>query len=320
MELAKIKQRLEILWQEVERLEKESGGGSGDAYTKAETDTLLSAKADKSSTYTKTETNAEIQGAITELDVPSTSATGHVIRSIAQTDGKIAAEAEIVDTTPTLGSTKLCTSGGIYDAIQSAGGGTDLTPTDVGAKAANFPEDKMEVLQKHLPFTTTTNPPTNYSSNVWIFYGETSTTYYYINYLIYANQLDYPYYRIATINKSSRAWTQTSNTNIYHFITNANKTEVFAQNNNRLTNQNLNGLVEGIYHCTDTTNITNSPTTDAFIIEVISNTHKTTSSNIAEKQTLTTLTSTPKTYYRVSSTAQSNNWSPWYEITATPVS
>lgn len=48
MELAKIKQRLELLYQEVEKLEAEGGGGSGgDSYTKAQTDALLATKVDK---------------------------------------------------------------------------------------------------------------------------------------------------------------------------------------------------------------------------------------------------------------------------------
>ena len=158
MELAKIKQRLELLYQEVEKLEREGGGSPTDAYTKAQTDALLNTKADKSTTYTKEEVDYEIDSevgtAIAALDVSSTSETGHVIRSIGQEDGKIAAVSELVDTTPTPSSLKLCTSGGIYEAIQSAGGGTDLTPVNVGSKAATFPTEYMYVLEKHLPFTT----------------------------------------------------------------------------------------------------------------------------------------------------------------------
>lgn len=134
MELAKIKQRLELLYQEVEKLEREGGGGGGDdSYTKAQTDALLAEKADKSTTYTKTqvdnalsekanaattytkdETNAEILGAITDLDVPATSATGHYIKSIGQADGKIEAVAELLDTAPAPSSTKPITSGAVY--------------------------------------------------------------------------------------------------------------------------------------------------------------------------------------------------------------
>ena len=48
MELSKIKQRLELLWQEVQELEA-SGGTPTDCYTKAQTDALLAEKADISS-------------------------------------------------------------------------------------------------------------------------------------------------------------------------------------------------------------------------------------------------------------------------------
>lgn len=118
MELAKIKQRLELLYQEVEKLEREGGGGGGDdSYTKAQTDALLAEKADKSTTYTKTEVDGEIIGAITDLDVPATSATGHYIKSIGQADGKIEAVAELLDTAPAPSSTKPITSGAVYTAL-----------------------------------------------------------------------------------------------------------------------------------------------------------------------------------------------------------
>ena len=58
--ISQIRQRLEILYQMVDELE--GGGGSGDAYTKAQTDALLDLKADKSSTYTKTEVNTALSG------------------------------------------------------------------------------------------------------------------------------------------------------------------------------------------------------------------------------------------------------------------
>lgn len=74
---------------------------------------------DVSNYYTKTETGNEIDAAIAALDVSSTTATGHYIKSIAQEDGKIVAVAELVDTTPTVGSTKPITSGGVQSAISN---------------------------------------------------------------------------------------------------------------------------------------------------------------------------------------------------------
>lgn len=157
--LSLIRQRLELLWQEVERLEGEGGGGGGDdSYTKAQTDALLAEKADKSTTYTKTqvdnalsgkanaattytkdETNAEIQGAITDLDVPATSATGHYIKSIGQADGKIEAVAELLDTAPAPSSTKPITSGGVYTALaDKADKSTTYTKTEVDIKVGGY--------------------------------------------------------------------------------------------------------------------------------------------------------------------------------------
>lgn len=75
--------------------------------------------------YNKTETEAEIQGAITDLDVPSTSTTGHYIKSIAQTDGLIEAVAELADTTAGNGSTRLITSGAVYTGLSSKASATD---------------------------------------------------------------------------------------------------------------------------------------------------------------------------------------------------
>ena len=150
--ISQIRQRLEILYQEVDKLEAGGGGGGGTdnynnlsnkpqinsvtlsgnkslsdlgiaaastTYTKTEVDSALSGKADKSDTYTKTQTDVEIQGAITDLYVPSTTASGHYVKSIAQVDGKIAAVAETIDTIPTTGSTRPITSDAVYTALSN---------------------------------------------------------------------------------------------------------------------------------------------------------------------------------------------------------
>lgn len=188
--LSLIRQRLELLWQEVERLEREGGGGGGDdSYTKAQTDALLATKVDKvqgsslmttaqanklegiesgaevnvqanwneddttsdayilnkptipdiTNYYTKNETNAEIQGAITDLDVPATSVTGHYIKSIGQADGKIEAVAELLDIAPAPSSTKPITSGGVYTALgDKADKSTTYTKTEVDIKVGGY--------------------------------------------------------------------------------------------------------------------------------------------------------------------------------------
>ena len=65
--MSQIRQRLEILYQMVEELE--TSGGSGDAYTKAQTDALLDLKADKSSTYTKSEVNTALASKANQTDM-----------------------------------------------------------------------------------------------------------------------------------------------------------------------------------------------------------------------------------------------------------
>lgn len=61
-----------------------------------------------------------IKGAIEALDVDSAGGDGKYIESISETDGKISATAQSMDTTPTLNSNKAVTSGGIKGAINSA--------------------------------------------------------------------------------------------------------------------------------------------------------------------------------------------------------
>lgn len=94
MDFNKLKQRVEVLWQEVQRIEAEGGGGSSDAYTKAQTDILLAEKADKSTTYTKTEVDTALSGKQATLVVGTN-----------------------LDNTPTDSSTNPITSGGVYIVV-----------------------------------------------------------------------------------------------------------------------------------------------------------------------------------------------------------
>lgn len=160
--VSQIRQRLEILYQEIDKIEQ-GGGGGGDTgdyndltnkpqinsvtlsgnkslaslgiaaaattYTKDETDGLLSNKADKSTTYTKTETGTEITNAINALDVASVGGAGSYIQAISEADGKISATSQTMDTTPTSESTKAITSGAVY-TVQ------DTLTTAVNGKAA----------------------------------------------------------------------------------------------------------------------------------------------------------------------------------------
>lgn len=138
--LSQVRQRLEILYQIVDELEQQGGGGGGtDNYNelsnkpKINNITLtgnkslsnlgiasaaaLNDKADKSTTYTKEETQSyvydEIVGAITDLDKAAVGGSTKYISTISQADGLINATAETPDTTPTADSAKLITSGGV---------------------------------------------------------------------------------------------------------------------------------------------------------------------------------------------------------------
>ena len=63
--------------------------------------------------------SGDITTAIQSLDVSSVGGDGKYISAISETDGKISAAATTMDTTPTAGSTKPVTSGGIKTAIDS---------------------------------------------------------------------------------------------------------------------------------------------------------------------------------------------------------
>jgi hypothetical protein len=57
--------------------------------------------------------------AIAAMDLAATGGAGKVIRSVTQTDGKVTASAEVVDTTATRDSAKLITSGAVYSGLEA---------------------------------------------------------------------------------------------------------------------------------------------------------------------------------------------------------
>jgi len=130
-----LKQRIEILAQELAALQKEveegggGGGGSVDAYTKQESDNKFLSKTDAVANYQPKgsyATTGDITSAIEGLDVAGTAASGSYVKSISQTDGKISAVTETIDTEVTNGSAHPVTSNAVYQAIQNipGGGGT----------------------------------------------------------------------------------------------------------------------------------------------------------------------------------------------------
>ena len=161
---------LEILWQEVERLEAESGGGGGgtgnynDLTNKPKINSVtlsgnksledlgiasasdLSGKANssdvyaKTEVYTKSETAGEITGAIMDLDVTSIGGSTKYIKLVGQADGLVTAEAGNIDSSPTNSSTNPVQSGGVYTALSSKIEMTDvwgLSTNNISATSEN---------------------------------------------------------------------------------------------------------------------------------------------------------------------------------------
>ena len=91
-----------------------NAGAASDAANQALTD----AKA-----YTDALANgavADNTAAIAGMDLASVGADGSYIKTVSQADGKVTAVAEAADATPTEDSTKMVTSGGVYEAIEAA--------------------------------------------------------------------------------------------------------------------------------------------------------------------------------------------------------
>lgn len=354
--LSQIRQRLEILYQMVDELEAGGGGGGGGGTTNYNNLTNKPAIEGQQLVGNKTAsdlglaTTSELNGKVDKVAGSSlmTSAQATKLEGIeagaevnvqadwnqanSSSDDYIknkptlgAAAERGVDTVPTDDSTNLITSGAVFDAIQGGGGGggTDLTPTYVGAKAETFPEEYMGILEKHLPFTDTTSfGPSSGAFGPWTFYSESYSVYVYISVSV---QNDIPYgaliFKMATINKVNRTWTEQTNAKPRYLITKdiLNKSVWSSVTENiSSTNANLNDYSAGRYYSSvDPTNFVNCPTTDRFFLTAEENTSS--GSNYRVKQTLTTLSATnpPTVYIR---TYINGTWGSWYKFEGTVVS
>lgn len=104
-------------------------------YTKTQVDTALAAKANTATTYTKTETNSAITNAVNALDKTSVGGSTQYLTTISQTNGLINATAANPDATPTANSDKLVKSKGIKAAIDAAKAAADsYTDSQVATK------------------------------------------------------------------------------------------------------------------------------------------------------------------------------------------
>ena len=366
--VSQIRQRLEILYQEIDKIEQGGGGGGGGtddyndlnnkpkinsvtlsgnkslsdlgiaaagaSYTKGEVDTLLTGKADTSTTYTKTETNAEIQGAITDLDVPSTSTSGHYIKSIAQEDGKIVAVADTVQDYASASSTHPITSGAVA-SIQSTletaigakpsisdifGTGTALTTgqdlnniTTLGSYNANTPSiagslDNCPVSTAFRMEVMNLNGSTRYVQVIYTV--DTGTT------------LATVYVRGYTTNGWSTWAKLMDNDTGVNSIVYGTSTSIDPASDTTIA---LADLAPGRYRITGSTaagRVTDTPwTTSGFEIVV----HNTSSSNYRVQTLYPALDANVgdkyyQRHYRGTGTGAVNGWSPWYLYEGTVVS
>lgn len=160
--ISQIRQRLEILYQMVDKLETGGGGQGGtDDYTQLENlpklnskiitgshdssyygladAAALEAKADKATTYTKEETNGEITGAIMDLDVESKGASdgAKYIGLVGQADGLLTAEAFTPALTIMANVSKPPTTDAVNSAINNAKtAANSYTDTQVATKTS----------------------------------------------------------------------------------------------------------------------------------------------------------------------------------------
>lgn len=93
--------------------------GSSDLLESGAAFTALADKADKSNTYTKTQTDNAITAEIEKLDVSDSATAGSYVTAVSEADGKISVTREAADAAPISGSNKLVKSGGVFDANQS---------------------------------------------------------------------------------------------------------------------------------------------------------------------------------------------------------
>lgn len=168
--LSQMRQRLEILYQMVDELEKGGGGGgSDDSYTKAQTDTLLSFKADKSTTYTKSQTdnllNAKANKSTTytktEVDTAlAEKANASTTYTKTQTDTLLNAKADKTDTytkTQTNNLLNLKANTSYVNTVKDTADTANALAVDNRAALVEFVDDGAKNVLNHTAYTRTVN-------------------------------------------------------------------------------------------------------------------------------------------------------------------
>lgn len=350
--LSQIRQRLEILYQMVDELEAGGGGGGGGTtnYNNLTNKPAIEGQqlvGNKTASDLGLATTSELNGKVDKVTGSSlmTTAQANKLEGIeagaevnvqadwnqanSSADDYIknkptlgAAAEKNVDTVPTDGSSNLITSGAVYDAVQGGGGGgTDLTPVNIGTRVATFPEEYRYLLQKRLPFKFTGSYP--YGSSwigSWSVVSEDSTNYYCASLSPSGGSNTQSFYFANfSVNKSTWAWSAIRPNNLSDILVSTNSNSHFYGNSNVKTisgNSNLDSQVYGRYYCTADNAATaiNCPTTDAFQLLV----YVAMSSGANEMiQQLTTIAAAPVVYRRVKT---GGTWGSWYKFEGTIVS
>ena len=131
---------------------------------------ILGTKADKSTTYTKTETDSAINDAVNALDVSSVGGTTRYLYQISETNGKISANSYASDTVPTASSTKLVQSGGVKTYVDTECGALAA----LGAKNLCPYSATSAIAERATPID---NQPINLPAGTYIMsYTQTATT------------------------------------------------------------------------------------------------------------------------------------------------
>lgn len=368
----KLKQQLEILWNEVEKLERETPGPGPGGTT--DYDELTNKPSINGNTLTGNKTSSQL-GLITASDItdaftPSTISIedGEIFPSASRTlltehkpimingtqywflaesgvdylygsipysgayptityfrvmkvDFTVEFHQTATDTVPTSNSDNFITSGGVYTAIQSAGGGGIETVELVkSGNSSYWPEDKMSVLDSYNQLIYLKTSST--LSTLCFIVHDTNAPNAKVGFIL--NPVTYDSTRVSTM--SYTGFSVNTTTRLVTFGNQIDNIDV----NNVLTsfytpigtainaNTNLDGsIVCTKYYCTaaNAATLTNCPTTDAFILTVE---HTTSTAANTLLQKIITVGTTPTVYIRTKS--GSSTWNSWYKFEGTVVS
>jgi hypothetical protein len=98
---------------------------------------------------TQSSVDQDIQDAINALDVASQGGNGKYIKSIEQVNGEINATERSIDSTPTQNSSNPVSSGGVYEAIHSGSGGSNIDLQGTTYSSNTYADDNPKIRFKN---------------------------------------------------------------------------------------------------------------------------------------------------------------------------